>query len=266
MSDRKLCSFGGWNSQLKSWYIRSYYSRGAVSLCGFPWGRNTEVMTAWNGTVLMDMLLLFRPCGGAPVQRLPLFDEIHRARSFCCALLWATRGGTQKCLRKKLKPSGLLDQWLKWETENMHLGKKKALCSSVPSCLLCTEKKKKTQTLVIPLCRREIMYHPVLITVPVWNRSSLSCHPQVLHSPSFPPLMLSMWLWLWGETVRTGSSLHPWQGRTQPPRSSWNLRLNSSLRTQSRFGFVSSCKVILSSRVIFSSLFTEAQTYWRSVF
>lgn len=87
-----------------------------------------------------------------------------------------------KVLKKKLNPSDLLDQWLKWETENTHLRGKKVslqLCSFLAS-LVCTEKKP-----VILLCKRETVHQAVLITVLVWAGNSLRCHPQVLCSPSF---------------------------------------------------------------------------------
>lgn len=128
--------------------------------------------------------------------------------------LWVTRNGTQKCLRKKLKPNGLLDEWLKWETENTHLGEKKISLQLCPflSSLVCTEKKTLLYLFVkdrqcIRLFWSVHLFEPGIL----WD---------VIHkcfaAHHFLGIVCILWLWLWGETVRMGSLLWLCQGRTRP--------------------------------------------------
>lgn len=92
-------------------------------------------------------------------------------------------------------------------------GKKKSLCNSVPSCPLFSAQKKTLLYLFVEerWCIRLFwslcLFEPRILWV-VIHKCFAAHH--------FLQIVCILWLWLWGETVRMGSLLRPWQGRTCP--------------------------------------------------
>lgn len=167
--------------------------------------------------------------------------------------LWVTRNGTRKCLRKNWSQMAyLMSDWN--EKLKIHIWGKMSLCNSVPflSSLVCTEK-----NLVLLLCKKETVFQAVLITVLVWTRNSLKCHPQVLRSPSFSVDCVPFVIMAVRRNCEDGLLAMTMPGKDtsfEEGTSGW-VGL-----------FVLFCKEILSSHFIFSSLFTGVQMCWRGVF
>lgn len=165
-----------------------------------------------------------------------------------------------KVLKKKMNPSDLHDQWLKWETENTHLRGKKVslqLCSFLAS-LVCTEKKNLLYFFVKERQCIRLFWSLCLFELGIlWD---------VIHkcfaAHHFLQIECILWLRLWGETVRMGSLLWPCQDMSFEEGTSGWVHSHAC-----RVGlFVLFCKEILSSHFIFSSLFAGVQMCWRSVF
>lgn len=184
MGDTKFCQFLGWNRQLKCWCIRSYSSKGAAFVAShekgsLKWWLPGMACILFNehASFVQALRLDFCSIGSGSL--------IWFTRSLLpYTSLWVTRNGTRKCLRKNW--SQITYSMSDWnEKLKIHIWDKKVPLQLCPflSFLVCTEK--KPNHLVIPLCKRETVHEAVLITVLVWTRNSLRCHPKVLCRPSF---------------------------------------------------------------------------------
>lgn len=128
--------------------------------------------------------------------------------------LWVTRNGTRKCLRKNWSQvTYLISDWN--EKLRIHIwGKKKrpfaTLFLPVPSSL---HRKKPLLYLFVEERRCIRLFWSLCLF-------ELGILLDVIHkcfaAHHFLQIVCILWLWLWGETVRMGSLLWPWQGRTCP--------------------------------------------------
>lgn len=170
-------------------------------------------MTTWNGTLTFNEYASFVQAVRLDVCSVCSASLIRFTRSLLLPYtsLWVTRNGTRKCLRKNWSQvTYLISDWN--EKLKIHIWKEKVplqLCSFLSS-LLCTEK-----NLVIPLCRRGcIRLFWSLCLFELWILWVVIHKCFAAHH--FLQIVCILWLRLWGETVRMGSLLQPWQGRTCP--------------------------------------------------
>lgn len=194
-------------------------------------------MTTWNGTRAFNEYATF-------VQALRL--DVWSVGSCSLIRFWGPPSScavhfvinhqrwNTKVLKKKLKPSDWLDQWLKWETENTHLGGKKRspfAALFLPVLSFCTEEKPLLYLFVEERWCISLFWSLYLFEMGIlWDVIHKCFTAQhFLHSHRVCDYGCEEKL------LRMGALLRPWQGRTQPPCSWWNLRLNSSLCTWSQF-------------------------------